>query len=172
MPGQTLRSYRSHRVYTGYIVRYGGKLPPPKKKKKWVNSKSRLRKRRVLSPYMRPNQSCCFYYSSVLSFIMTSRLKKRGEFQASLDSSYLLFGAPLKACALAVNCCDLFRPAYVHWDCRIVPSTQKKSWGNTKSSGFKVLSSSHVLVFQGVDLCTGCPPDHRSHETLISGPIV
>lgn len=75
MPGQTLRSYRSHRVYTAYIVRSGGNSPP---QKKWVNSKSLLRKRRVLSPYMRPNQSCFFYYSSDIEINHDVIWKKRG----------------------------------------------------------------------------------------------
>lgn len=143
MPGQTLRSYRSHRVYTAYIVRSGGNSPPPKKNG-WIQNPY-WEKEEYYPHICDPTNHVSFTTPVILRLIMTSS-EKRGEFQASLDSKSSLFGAPLKA-AHKVNCCDLFRPAYVHWDCQILPCTQKKVLGEHKKKWFK---SPIFITFLGI----------------------
>ena len=137
----TLRSYRSHRVYTGYIVRYEEIAPP--KKNGWIQNP--YWEKEEYYPHICDPKTIFFFNTPVYWDSSWRHLKKEGKFQASLDSSYLLFGAPLKdwfcfVAAHKVNCCDLFRPTYVHWYCQILPSTQKKSWGNTK----KTVSKSYL----------------------------
>lgn len=167
MPGQTLRSDRSHRVYTGYIVRYG-EIPPTKK---LVNSKSLLRKRRVLSPYMRPNQSCFFYYSSGIE-INHDLISKKRDFapKSPLWSTFeglVLLSQRTKSSAVI---------SFVRRKCALGLS-------NITKYAKKVLGEHKIQLFQSpifiTFLCISrsrflywMPPDHRSHETLISGPIV